>query len=249
MTSEESSKLLEEFNEILKTEDIDKLIYFFSKKIPEEIYFSFIYISIKNNKLLFIKEIIDNSVLIKVKKVLIDSINSINSSGMNFLFICYVDTNKIEILKLLLKLPDINVNIQDKYKENILHSACEENNIKIVKLLLAHPNIDVNIKNKYERTPLYIACRYNNIELAKLLLTHSNIDVNVKDVDGDTPLYYACKNNQIDIVKLLLEHPKIKIDFFILRKYKDNPQIYILLKNKKNSSLTKINQILDTIGN
>ena len=58
----------------------------------------------------------------------------------------------IEIIKLLLAHPKIDVNLYSILKydqiknETPLHTAIKNKNIEIIKLLLSHPKIDVNMK-------------------------------------------------------------------------------------------------------
>ena len=144
--------------------------------------------------------------------------------------------NFIEIAKLLLDIPNINVNIKS-YDENPLSTACHHKYLEIVKLLLSHPKINVNIKNSIGKTVLHKACDDEYIEVIKLLLSHPKINVNIKNGMGRTILldilylrtYYDRKKVVTEIAKLLLSHPKIDIN--TENEWEKNP-LYCSLENQ-----------------
>ncbi|KAK8876609.1 hypothetical protein M9Y10_006827 [Tritrichomonas musculus] len=108
----------------------------------------------------------------------------------------------VQILKILLSHPDIDVNVKIKYttydtkdsikivkyhNSPILCSAIKNADLDIIKLFLEHPKIDVHAiefgedittKYKIKFTPLVIAFVTNNLEIIKILLSHPEIDVN-----------------------------------------------------------------------
>ena len=147
--------------------------------------------------------------------------------------------DKTEIVKLLLKQKNLNVNNEMYFLHNELevnktplNIAISRKNIAIVKLLLDHPNINVNEETehiieypKYTEmytTPLSSAIELNNIDIIKLLLNHPKIDVNSLSIYCEikgfrkkfTPLFQSInkKDININVVKLLLNHPKIDIN-------------------------------------
>ncbi|KAK8881653.1 hypothetical protein M9Y10_004397 [Tritrichomonas musculus] len=107
-----------------------------------------------------------------------------------------IEKGYIEIAKLLLSHPQIDVNFNHKIEDNdndnidvksALILAIENEELDIVKLLLANPKIDVNarsIKKKAyekdydEKTPLYFAIQKGNIEIIKEILKSNDFDVN-----------------------------------------------------------------------
>ena len=107
-----------------------------------------------------------------------------------------IEKGYIEIAKLLLSHPQIDVNFNHKIEDNdndnidvksALILAIENEELDIVKLLLANPKIDVNarsIKKKAyekdydEKTPLYFAIQKGNIEITKEILKSNDFDIN-----------------------------------------------------------------------
>ena len=53
----------------------------------------------------------------------------------------------VDVVKLLLQQPKMNVNIQDKFNNSALIEASIEDDVEIVKLLLQQPNININLKD------------------------------------------------------------------------------------------------------
>lgn len=150
------------------------------------------------------------------------------------------------IFKLLLEQPNIDVNLQNQYKNTCLHEISTYDNIEAVLLLLSKKDIDVNLINKEGWTALHNASSSRYSSIFKILLSNPKINVNIQNNLGWSPLYMTCIYKNIEKIKLLLIHPNIKIDFniFIFRK---NIKIYNLLKNKKNEITQNLNKILDEI--
>ena len=114
-----------------------------------------------------------------------------------------VENEDIEILKVLLNHPKININSKlvryydvkpnrlaaDKEIKTSLHIAIEKRNLNIVKLLLRHPKIDVNYKS--------IDC-YPSDDFAREIIP---------------PILIAVENEDEQIVDLLAKFPSIEINW------------------------------------
>jgi ankyrin repeat protein len=121
---------------------------------------------------------------------------------------------KEEKLKLLLKVRDINVNLQDYRGNSPLLLAVKKARYPVVgtRLILEHQDVDVNVKDEDGDTPLLRAVAAENVTVVRLLLGHHGVDVNVKDEDGDTPLLRAVANRNVTVVRLLLGHHGVDVD-------------------------------------
>ena len=151
--------------------------------------------------------------------------------------ICSNET--MEIVKLLLENPDIDLNMPDNNGNTPFLFACRRKDTEIIELLLNHAtskNIDVNRTNVHGQTPFHFVCNYKKIRVSKvedetnwidcsydasivLKLLFKNqtilkIDFNDKDNFGRTPLHYAFAFGRDEIVKCLLQdYQDLKIEF------------------------------------
>ncbi|MBV9575103.1 MAG: ankyrin repeat domain-containing protein, partial [Gammaproteobacteria bacterium] len=95
--------------------------------------------------------------------------------------------NNIEAFELLLskgKNIDINLAINDKCGDTLLHIAIEKNNLEIVKRLLRMPFIDIHKKNKEGLSPLEMAYTSENPEIIRVL---QDADKPVKGIGKENP--------------------------------------------------------------
>ncbi|OUM67236.1 hypothetical protein PIROE2DRAFT_58917 [Piromyces sp. E2] len=98
-----------------------------------------------------------------------------------------------KIVRMLLKQPNININIRDDKGFTALMRAVQGGHSKMVKLLLEEPGIDVNLKNEDGDSALVNAAVNCHLDIVRMLLEHPNIDVNIQDDEGSTALIYAAK--------------------------------------------------------
>lgn len=152
-----------------------------------------------------------------------------NFEGENALFGA-VWEGQADVVKLLLKQPDSNVNqigTRGDVKGKGLLCSAIENNFDLTAEALLDNGADVNLAT-YVRTPLYVASRVGNLMIAKRLLK-LGADVNeeffVKDGEGSRcPLYAAVREGHTQMVSLLVEH---------------NADIFCKLDKIKETSVTK----------
>jgi hypothetical protein len=125
-----------------------------------------------------------------------------------------VRSGDTELVRVLLKKPNIDVNGVTKYWVEFtpLCLAAYRGYDAVVKILLTRPNTDVNKSTYLGDTPLCLAAMNGHIEVVKMLLTRPDIDVNKNNVYGHTPLFGAVKGGNSDIVKMLLALPDIDVD-------------------------------------
>ena len=118
-----------------------------------------------------------------------------------------VKGNHTEVAKLLLdnmSNQTIDLNIQNKRGQTLLHYACFNGMDPVVKTLLEH-DVKTDAKEEDEETPLHWAVAGNHISVVKLLLGSQNqqaVDIDATDKNGQTALHRACKNGNVSIVKI-----------------------------------------------
>lgn len=138
-----------------------------------------------------------------------------------------IEKGNIEIAKLLLSHPQIDVNCKHLIEEcdidnmsiiSALILAILEDELDIVKLLLASPKIDVNARsiNKIpyecqyiEKTPLCFTIRSRKIEIVKELLRSDDIDLNSPQVIN---VNYPYEENDDPTIKILKSALNLAID-------------------------------------
>jgi ankyrin repeat protein len=132
----------------------------------------------------------------------------VDNSGDNALG-CAAFYGCIDIVKLLLNHPDVDLNFVGEYGTALMGGS-GGGFPDVVKLLLDQEGIDVNIQSNSGKTALSEAAYFNNVECAKLLLKRDDINVNIPDRDGRTALHHSCSShNPLEVMKLLLERDDI----------------------------------------
>ena len=119
----------------------------------------------------------------------------------------------LEIIRLLLKVPDIDVNSTDDWGWTPLHKAVGANHPQCVKALLEAPGIDVNQVNGQGHSALNIAAQGGFCQCLQLLLKVKTIQVNqASRISGLTALHDAVAQEQLECLKVLLATPDIDVN-------------------------------------
>ncbi len=119
------------------------------------------------------------------------------------IFIIIKEGNIEEYLNIV---KEIDINIQDEFKQTLLHISLASNQLFITNDLISR-GVNVDIQDDKGQTPLHILPFYPNIEVAEKLLKKST-NLNLKDSFGNNPLWYAVFNarGNYDIVNLYLDY-------------------------------------------
>ena len=116
--------------------------------------------------------------------------------------------NQLEIIKILLSHPQIDINKLTKSGKHSLIIAAEKSNFKIIDELIKHKKLNINQIDYEQKSLLHIACSMGNKYLIYKLLENKDININIIDKENRTPLYIAAENGYIDICKCLLSSKK-----------------------------------------
>ncbi|EFC35804.1 predicted protein, partial [Naegleria gruberi] len=122
-----------------------------------------------------LQAIVNNDIATLSTLQLQDCINDLQTDRKTSLLAIACEKSNLEIIKILLSVPNINVNLGHKPP---LYIACERGSEEIVKLLLNIPTINVN-QEYTGLTALCKSCKLGNILIVKQLLNNSNINVNL----------------------------------------------------------------------
>lgn len=128
-----------------------------------------------------------------------------------------------DILNVLLKIPDINVNwYYPKYGINPLLSAVFNNDIEVVRILINDDRVNMNAifltSGNFGDNSLIYSIKNKYDEISKLLLDSNKININEANNDGDTALHIAAKMKNKNMINLILK--KSNLDKTIKNKKK-----------------------------
>jgi len=139
-----------------------------------------------------------------------ENINKPSRAGITALHAACRRENTI-MVKLLLKVKEIDVNQKDKQDNTPLHAACAAGNTHIVSLLI-DSEATIPTKNKHGMHPFHVAVIYQSVDVVKMIHTHSKVAGMKKQLlqdcedDGNTMLLLAVKSGNAKIVNFLLEN-------------------------------------------
>lgn len=129
-----------------------------------------------------------------------------------------IRSHGIEIMELLLKHPNIDVNkpARNEMTPLLFGIFSEDSNVEEILLLLEHPDIEINKQNESGYSALMLAL--NDLEILRVLLEQPNIDVNLQlkysefeDWSEYTALMIAAERcttlqQDLEVFKLLLKN-------------------------------------------
>lgn len=87
----------------------------------------------------------------------------------------------LEVVKLLVKIPEIKPNIRDQYGRTPLHLASRAGFMSIVKYLVKYTKVNIEAKDKLGNVPLHLASLFCRLEIVKFLSTLNRVDANITD--------------------------------------------------------------------
>ena len=114
----------------------------------------------------------------------------------------------VEIVKLLLEDPRVDVRAVDREKFSALQLAADLGHVEVVKLLLGDPRVDANAKSNRGTTPLHLATAENHHKVVQLLLDSPRL-ITVNWADKSSPVRTALVTESKDALEELLNHSKV----------------------------------------
>lgn len=186
---QKKSSTLKANNSIISTEDIKELLL----------------LSIKNNNLLQLQELIDQYNQEYIKDI---DMYLTESNGWNALHYASYH-GYIEIANYLINSLKADINCMNKEGFTPLHLAVFKDQEEMVKLLLNTNGINVNCFHNQFGTPLHLACKKRHFKIASLLVA-SKADLKIKDKNGKVPIE-VCHDSTIKklLSKLLINSSKL----------------------------------------
>ena len=124
--------------------------------------------------------------------------------------------DRIEVVKLLLAHPRINVNVRDKYRQTPFLLGCANGAVSVARLLLKDPRVDITLCDYYECTPLWKASCNGQLQVVEWLIASSKnlADLNKKGRRGAkefSALEIAQENTQtgVELLEKFLDNPAL----------------------------------------
>lgn len=165
-----------------------------------------------------------------VKNNLNDGANpNYNPRGTPPLFLSLYE-NKLDIFNLLLKHPEINLNIQNIMGNTIFVECLSQELNEILDILIDNQSImsQSNSKGEY---PLHQAINYQYIDVVDKILNKYPDNINIRDNMGNTPLIIASRTANIDLIKTILKYsPALDIK----NKFEKDALFYLKRKSLEN---------------
>lgn len=165
-----------------------------------------------------------------VKNNLNDGANpNYNPRGTPPLFLSLYE-NKLDIFNLLLKHPEINLNIQNIMGNTIFVECLSQGLNEILDILIDNQSImsQSNSKGEY---PLHHAIHYQYIDVVDKILNKYPDNINIRDNMGNTPLIIASRTANIDLIKTILKYSP---DLDIKNKSEKDALFYLKRKSLEN---------------
>lgn len=140
------------------------------------------------------------------------NINAVDNTDQNNIFLAAVQGQNLKIVELLLGLPSIDINYQNKKGETALFLAITNLDFNMVQVLIDH-GLDIEIKNKYMETAIYYAARHGCLQIFTYLLEQKAALEGFSSDTKENILMAAVLGGQPNIVNILLSQIKIDLDY------------------------------------
>ena len=167
-----------------------------------------------------------------------------------------VNHNYSEIVDLLSKNKNLDVNKAGKEGWTAIHYLCRNGYIDALKNVLElHKDADINKLTKNNDSCMMLAINSGYSEIVDLLSQNENLDVNKAGKEGWTAIHYLCRNGYTDALKNVLElHKDADINKctrdgnspMVLAIQNNRSEIIDLLSKSENFDVNRVNKNGDT---
>ncbi len=174
-----------------------------------------------------------------------------NNRKVSALMYACMNPNAIDIVKLLLKKYDGNINQVDNDHISAFTYACMNGCIDAVNILMNEYNCNVNDVGGMDCANGFMyACMYGHEEIVELLLKKNNCDIHHLGDEDRNSFIIACSEGHLKVVELLVKKSNINIHqlecngqnaFSMACWEKDNKEILEFLVKETNININQIN--------
>jgi len=156
---------------------------------------------------------------IEIIKCIVESKKSIDFNATdvegNSPLILACKTKQVEIVKMLIDIPNVNVNQRHKTGQNILHYLCgelyDQYDPEIFQSIIDCERLDINAQDYDGDTALMTACKNESKEAVVLLIKNEMVDTDLSNNAGQTPYDKAIASENKEIITLFFENAKMKM--------------------------------------
>ena len=132
-------------------------------------------------------------------------------------------SGNLELVELVLREFQCDIDAQNKHGNTPLHVACEWGWLEIVNFLVVS-ECNLNVINNYGHTPLTLAIKHSRLEIFKFLFSNNSVNVDVVTADtNESTLHLACCCHHSDFALALLNDPRYTISLDAVDKFGDTP--------------------------
>jgi len=127
--------------------------------------------------------------------------NETNALGASALVVA-AQYGHVEVVRMLFRNKEIDVNLQDDYGETALMKAANGGHLEVLKVLCKRRDIDVNLQDGTELTALMHA--EDNHSSVKFLIKQKSLDISIRDENGHNAFLRACSEGWTKVVSVML---------------------------------------------
>ncbi|KAJ5948731.1 hypothetical protein N7454_002038 [Penicillium verhagenii] len=114
-----------------------------------------------------------------------------------------VAMQNIQLVDVLLRCPQINVNLQDRNNRTPLIFAVAVGNSEILKRILAREDLNINLQDYQGRSAIFYAAQSGDPDITQLLMQTGRVDLKIPDAMQRTALSVARQEGHDGVVALL----------------------------------------------
>jgi len=129
--------------------------------------------------------------------------NAVNEKGNTPLHVA-LKKGYLAVAWLLVKMPEANVNQENRIQIKPFFLACTNDDVELVKYLKEVKNADDSWDKNME-SALHVAVQNRRFGVVKYLIDQLHYEVDSKDYNGWTPLHYAAWSGEIEIFDFLMK--------------------------------------------
>lgn len=153
--------------------------------------------------------------------------------------------DRLEKLKFLVDNTDVNINLQDKTGNTLLHTLTKKNDDNAVEFIRYTNKANVNILNDFNQTPIYYAINNKNQNILDLLIEAGGI---LQGHIGSKYINYRdliIRSQDPNLIEYLMEYDKISQKRLKTNILKSKKKEFIRIKYKQLCSILKKDNIQD----